>query len=200
VSALDAVLPEPAHRELHRTRVAAAPDAVWDAVFAVTPRELLLADLLLRVRELPVRLAGRDAGLAAARDEPLLAPFLREGFRVLVEDRPRTWVMGAVGRPWRLRDAAIVAFDDLPAFAAFDAPGVVKIALSFELAPQDGGTLLLTETRVAPTDPAAARAFARYWRVIRPGSDVIRRDWLRAIRRRAERDLGARAAGGRSSQ
>jgi hypothetical protein len=48
-------------------------------------------------------------------------------------------------------------------------------------------TLLTTETRVYATDPAARRRFARYWRVIYPGSSLIRRMWLRAIRKRAER-------------
>jgi hypothetical protein len=32
-----------------------------------------------------------------------------------------------------------------------------------------------------------ARQFAVYWRLIHPGSDIIRRMWLRAIKRRAER-------------
>jgi len=43
-----------------------------------------------------------------------------------------------------------------------------------------------TETRVYATDPASVRKFARYWRVIYPGSALIRRMWLGAIKRRAE--------------
>jgi hypothetical protein len=38
-----------------------------------------------------------------------------------------------------------------------------------------------------PLDAAARRAFAHYWLVVRPGSGAVRRSWLRAIRRRAER-------------
>jgi hypothetical protein len=40
---------------------------------------------------------------------------------------------------------------------------------------------------VFATDPASCRRFAVYWRVIYPGSALIRRMWLRAIRLRAER-------------
>ena len=73
-------------------------------------------------------------------------------------------------------------------FRAFDQPGHVRIALSFELTRRrDGTTRLATETRVAPTDLAAARAFGRYWHVIRLGGAAIRLDLLRGIRRRAER-------------
>ncbi|HKC24690.1 MAG TPA: hypothetical protein VKF32_08095, partial [Thermoanaerobaculia bacterium] len=50
-----------------------------------------------------------------------------------------------------------------------------------------GGTNLSTETRVFASTASARRAFAVYWRAILPGSDLIRRSWLRAIGRRAER-------------
>jgi hypothetical protein len=46
---------------------------------------------------------------------------------------------------------------------------------------------LTTETRVACTDAASARRFARYWWLIRPASGTIRRSWLAAIKRRSER-------------
>ena len=49
-----------------------------------------------------------------------------------------------------------------------------------------GGTLLAAETRVLATDPAARRAFARYWRLIRAGGGLIRLELLRAVARRAE--------------
>jgi hypothetical protein len=42
-----------------------------------------------------------------------------------------------------------------------------------------------TETRVFASNAAARRQFAAYWRVIYPGSALIRRMWLRAIARRA---------------
>jgi hypothetical protein len=43
---------------------------------------------------------------------------------------------------------------------------------------------------VACTDPSSARRFGRYWRLIRPASGAIRRSWLTAIKRRAERADG----------
>jgi hypothetical protein len=47
-------------------------------------------------------------------------------------------------------------------------------------------TLLTTETRVYATDASTQKKFAAYWRIIYPGSALIRVMWLRAIRDRAE--------------
>jgi hypothetical protein len=59
--------------------------------------------------------------------------------------------------------------------------------MNFAITPQDAGTCLVsTETRVYGTDASAGRRFAPYWRLIYPGSAIIRRMWLRAIRIRAE--------------
>jgi hypothetical protein len=58
--------------------------------------------------------------------------------------------------------------------------------MNFRVEPQGEGTLLTTETRVLATDPASRRRFRRYWLVIRAGSGLTRRSWLRAAKRRAE--------------
>ena len=55
------------------------------------------------------------------------------------------------------------------------------------------GTRISTETRVLAVDPASRRRFALYWLVIRGGSGAIRRSWLHAIARRAERRYGYNA-------
>jgi hypothetical protein len=72
-------------------------------------------------------------------------------------------------------------------FAGFAEPGWAKAAFNFQIERVGARTLLSTETRIATTDERARRSFARYWRLIHPGSALIRIAWLRAIRRRAER-------------
>ena len=44
----------------------------------------------------------------------------------------------------------------------------------------------LTETRIQATDAASERKFGLYWLFAQPGSALIRRVWLRAVRKRAE--------------
>ena len=72
-------------------------------------------------------------------------------------------------------------------FASFDEPGCVKIGFDFHVDNTRGGwTQLSTETRVLATDEAARWRFGIYWSLIHPGSALIRRGWLEAIRQRAE--------------
>jgi hypothetical protein len=178
---LDAVLPIHRHGEVHSTVAAASPDEVWAALHATTAGELRLTRLLTRLR-----------GLAqASGDTPILATMTRR-LGALVEDAPRLLIVGGVGQPWKPRGGPHVPTSDAAALARFDRPGFVLMAASFELEPLGGGrTRLRTETRVQPTDAGAARAFRPYWYVIRLGSGLIRRDLLRAVRRRAEAAAGA---------
>jgi len=155
--------------------------------------ELRLFRLLMGLRVLPGRLLGRPRARFDA-DESLLGWAVRFGFtvlgeEVLGEEVQRELVVGAIGQPWRLvggRGMAVAGGDD---FAAFDQAGYAKMAANFRLVPIAGGRAvrLSTETRVACTDAASARHFARYWWLIGPASGGIRRSWLAAIKRRAER-------------
>ena len=128
-------------------------------------------------------------------DQPLLGWAVRFGFTILGEDARRELVVGAIGQPWRLARGRGIAIGGGEDFAAFDQVGYAKMAANFRLVPLAGGRAiqLSTETRVACTDAASARRFARYWRLIRPASGAIRRSWLAAIKRRAERSAGGEA-------
>jgi len=54
--------------------------------------------------------------------------------------------------------------------------------------------------RVACTDARSTRRFARYWWLIRPASGAIRRSWLAAIKRHAERHAKRSQSPGRCWQ
>jgi hypothetical protein len=65
-------------------------------------------------------------------------------------------------------------------------PGFASATMNFRI--EDASPTactLTTETRVYATDAPTRRRFALYWRVIYPGSTLIRRMWLRAIAHRA---------------
>jgi hypothetical protein len=71
-------------------------------------------------------------------------------------------------------------------FQADLAPGFALATMNFLVAADGRGrSFVSTETRVFANSPASRRRFAAYWRLIYPGSAVIRRMWLRAIERRA---------------
>jgi hypothetical protein len=185
---LDRLVPSFQAAERHSTTIAASADHVWAALAQVTVGELRLFRLLTGLRVLPGRLLGRPRARFDA-EEPLLGWAVRFGFTILGEDAGRELVVGAIGQPWRLsggRGMAVAGGDD---FAGFDQAGYAKMAANFQLAPiaGDRAIQLSTETRVACTDASSARRFARYWWLIRPASGTIRRSWLTAIKRRAER-------------
>jgi hypothetical protein len=179
---LDNHLPEFDFVERHRTRVAAPPDRAIAAARALTMRDVPLFLLLMAIRDLPQLFV--PGGRRVSLDEPVRDQFVEAGFAVLTDGEDEL-VMGGVGRFWRLDGGVrpVTAAE----FTAFDEPGYAKVALNTTVEPLGDGTLLRTQTRIHCTDEAARRAFGRYWRLVGPGSDVIRRALLRAARRRAER-------------
>ena len=86
-------------------------------------------------------------------------------------------------------------------FLAFAAPGHIRVAFNMRCQAVDARhTVLSTDTRIQGNDAAANRTFARYWRLIYPGSALIRKVWLSAIARRAEELARAEAGSARSPQ
>jgi hypothetical protein len=123
-----------------------------------------------------------------------LLDWVLRSFSVLARRPGSELVIGGAGQPWRLAGGDMARVHGLADFHAFDRPGFAKLALSFKLEPVAGGTRVITETRVDTTDPLARRRFGAYWRVIRVGSGAIRWSWLRALKRHAERPVGASAS------
>lgn len=181
---LDAFLPEYQFAEYHETRTRAPLARVIEAVRQVSVAEMPVAGLLLRLRAL----AGGERGDAGLDRAPLLDLMARSGKGFLVLDAAdgRELVYGLTGQPWAGRPPPPVR---TPAeFLAFAAPGHVRVAFDLRVVEEGGGTVRVsTETRIAGNDAAAAATFARYWRVVYPGSAIIRRVWLDAIVTRAER-------------
>jgi hypothetical protein len=171
---LDEFMPEFDFNEVHSTLVAASPERALAAAREVTVGEMPVARALMAVRRL---------GRGGSRQGPVVDGMIRNGFVVLAE-RPDELVLGVAGRFWALNSGIErVGADE---FASYDAPNQAKAVMDFHVEPAPGGCLLSTETRIRATDERARRSFGRYWRIVHPGSALIRRVWLRAVRRRAE--------------
>ena len=161
-SKLDDVMPEWEFDEVHSLHIDAPPEVVFDAVRNVRANEIALFHTLTWIRRF-----GRDLpeSILNARDtEPLLDVATRTGFEWLAVDPPRELVVGTCLIPDRAYGA-----------------------VNFVVTPEGRGSRVITETRVHAKDANARRRFAAYWRIIYPGSALIRRMWLRAVRERAMR-------------
>ncbi len=180
---LDEFMPRWHFSERHQAYAAAGAGECYRALRGLDARRSPLIWPLLRLRELPLRLARVQVpgpGLGNTLDEMLAV-----GFVLLADAPPAELVLGLAGCFWtlapriqRLQPA------DFPAWAA---PGQAKVAANFSVLPLGPGLCrLVTETRVLCLDPRAKAAFRRYWTLIRPFSGLIRREWLRLARAAAE--------------
>ena len=175
---LDELLPRYDFHEVHATRITAPPPEALATVKAATPAEMPLVRLLFALRSLPA-LVARRGGLPADPRRPLLEQMVEFGF-VPLADEPDEVVLGYLGQPWKLTGGAMPRLRSAAEWSAFGEPGYVKAAMNFRA----DGTMLTTETRIHATDAGSRRRFGRYWRLIRPGSGLVRRSWLRAARAR----------------
>ena len=176
---IDEFMPVWQFGELHSIEVAASPARTFEAMKAVTANEIFLFCLLTWIRR-----GGRrtsESILNPGKTRPLIDVATGSGFVRLAEDSPRELVIGTIIRKPRDSSATL-----LPAiFKATLPPGHTIAAMNFLVTPTaSGGSRVSTETRVFANSPAARRAFGNYWKVIYPGSALIRRMWLRAIKRR----------------
>lgn len=174
-SELDRFMPEFDRRELHARELAVPCETARRAA-----EEVQFSD----IRGLGVLFSLRAGRRVAAAPRPLLAtmtgptaPFLQ------LASADREFVAGNVGRPWkgepprRLKGAE--------EYAAFHEPGFAKVAFNLRFdSTYRGGCRVSSETRVFALSGDARTSFTRYWRLIYPGSALIRVLWLDAIERR----------------
>lgn len=171
---IDEILPSCQRREVHRRAAgtASAP-ALWEAIHELGADEMKLMRALMSVRTLGQ--GRKDSG------RTVLEGFRRMGFRVVAEEPNRELVVAGIGRFWT-PSGGLRRVEGREQFTEFAEPGYAKVAFNFLLA--DGE--ISTETRIAGTDAHAQRRFGLYWLLVRPGSGLIRREWLRALVKRAE--------------
>lgn len=182
---LDKFLPQFHFDEVHSVRVRASALDTYEAIKQLSAAELSpVVHLLLLIRALPARLMGqKEVQIEGGR--PFLGEMVDKGF-VLLADSPDEIVLGTVGQFWKPMGALTIQVgrDD---FVDFVEPGYAKVAMNLMVELCGDVVVLRTETRIWTPDAETYRKFGRYWFVIRMGSGLIRRLWLRAIKRRAEK-------------
>ena len=157
MKSLDEFLPTYEFASRHEVAVDVDPVEADRALRAVTFKEVPLVRALLLARGLGTR----------GGDESVLATMVPRA--TVLEDVPGEGVVLTLSALfWRLRGRG----PEPPATAVVD----------FRAMPGR----LTTETRVHVPDSRSRRKFARYWRLVRPFSGLIRMLVLRAAKRRAE--------------
>lgn len=161
----------------------------YDAIRNTDLAAAIPVKLLLAIRALPGAIGKGVRGLSKLRERAsqriTLNDFEKTGFSILAENPPRELLIGVVGAFWK--PGGGICATDAAQFRGPQPPGTARAVWNFSIEDVDKNRVrLATETRVQPADPGSARFFRVYWLIVRPGSALIRRYMLRAIRREAE--------------
>ena len=175
---LDDYLPAYEFSERHSLEIDGGREQVDQALRAVSIDEIRGIRILYLLRGLGR--TGRDTsrpflGLAAL------------GAVTLEDISGEGVVLGLTGQFWRLRGGQDLGRPrTADEFLAYDRADVCQAVIDFRIAEiGPDRSRLTTETRVHVADPAARRAFRRYWLVVRPFSGRTRILFLREVRRHA---------------
>jgi len=182
-SKLDEWMPTWQFDERHEIHIDASPQRVFEAIHAVRADEIFLFRTLIAIRRCGE--PGPESIMNAPKTKPLLDVATQTTFVYLADEAPREIVVGTViSAPHDIEKPDKLTPE---IFRKELLPGVVLATMNYlVVADSSGGSRVSTETRVYGNNADSVRRFAVYWRVIHPGSDIIRRSWLRAIKQRAE--------------
>lgn len=184
-SLLDEAMPEYEFVEYHQMRVRAPLPEAYSAMRAVTPDELAAYTTLMKVRNAAFgRRWSKPPGPSPAIIDIFSDP--ASGYMQIAQNE-REMVFGGLGRVRATKGEAPI-LSPPAAFASFHEPGFVKVAFNLKVDDAGNGwTTISTETRLHALDAGSLRATAVYWRLIYPGSGMLRTMWLQAARSRAEK-------------
>jgi hypothetical protein len=159
---LDRWIADPQIRTRHRRVSAAGPDELWAAANAVRLDQTGTIGRLVRWRIPGVPWSQTFAGMLASD------PF------VVLDAGEHHAVSGLCGRIWTVaRDYPELSGPD--AFLAWDEPRTVRVVLAHwvQRDPDSGGTAIVSEARVAPTDRLASARLRALWIVVGPFERLI---------------------------
>jgi hypothetical protein len=182
--------------EIHSITVKASLDEVFTAMHEVTLQDMsAIVKFLLWLRSLPEKLAGRRE-MAADGAKPLLTSMVQNGFLLLGERKNSEIIFGmmapaSIGRVWKASSNRHVTFAGPREFLEFCEPDYIRVVANLLMVGPDktGMVTVRTESRCHALSDHAYKEFRPYWCIIRPFSGLIRRLWLRGIKRRAERKV-----------
>ena len=176
---LDDIMPEYQFSERHSARIHAPPEQVMQAVRESTFGDMKSLVTLLKIRGAVLRI--HDTG-GFLQDKRVLDAFSASGYLSGGSEHEIVMCGGANVRAKRRLEART-----LQEFADDREQGGVKIAYDFNVEDAGGGwSTISAETRVVALDDFTRRGMGRYWRLIVPGSGLLRLQWLEGIKKGAE--------------
>lgn len=177
---LDDIMPEYQSRERHSARIHAPREEVMQAIRQSTVGDLKSLVTLLKIRAVVMRSPYKDIG--PLQEKRMLDTFAESQY--LAGGGKYEIAMFGV---WNVRAKRRPDVNTLQEFADYREQGGVKMGYGFTVEDAGGGwSTIRAETRVLALDDSTRSGLGRYWRLIVPGSGLLRLQWLDGIKKRAE--------------
>jgi hypothetical protein len=171
---LDAWLPDPALRVIHRRESSVSAAELWQAAREVRLSETARLGRLVRWR---IPNLARNLGYDDLFRQP---PFL------VLEEGEHALVSGLVGRIWTLR-RDYPTLDTPQAFADWSKGGTARVVIAnWAVERPGGGSALVAEARVEPIGAQGRLGVAAVRPVVRAFQNLVGSDGINAAVRRAE--------------
>lgn len=186
---IDRILPEYIINEYHEVSIDAPIDVIKKAIQSTDISDVPIIHLLTKIRGIEKE-KDKNMGDVATKNESDSNTFSTSDFNFYVVN-PKELITVMILSSSMItnssnRLSAPLQITKLEDFITFNKGGYVKVAVNFLFKESDNGQILLsTETRNWPITKKDAFIFAIYWRIIYPGSAIIRRVWLDTIKKRA---------------
>lgn len=179
---LDALLPDYSFNEYHNMRINASPEKVKHALQTTGVGDIPAIHLLLKIRGIE----NKDLNHKVTNNKATQTIFSTPDFDFFVADSTEFISVMILKASAKNPPPEVTTAEQ---FMAFNEPGYVKVAFNFRFISLDNGqTLVSTETRNYAMTNEDGRIFGRYWRIIYPGSAIIRRLWLDKLAEKAENE------------
>jgi len=185
---IDGLVPAYSFSEFHEVRIKASPGKVKQTLQVTGVKDIPSVHLLMKIRGIAdekVDLSDRASNNLVGSDTFSTPDF--NFFSVAPNELITVMILKSVIITNDANQPAPPEISTLEQFLSFNEPGYVKVAVNFRFINTDNKrTLLTTETRVNGITKHDSYVFGHYWRVIYPGSAIIRRVWLDTIKKKAE--------------
>jgi hypothetical protein len=186
---IDGLLPDYAFNEFHEVHINTSPEKVKQTLQITGVKDIPAARLLMKIRGIAdddLDMSDRAAKNIACSDTFSTPDF--NFFTVAPDEYITVMVIKSSIITNKSSIPAPPEISSLEQFLAFNKTGYVKVAVNFRFISSDNNaTILTTETRNKGITHKDSCIFGRYWRIIYPGSAIIRRVWLDTVKKRAEK-------------
>lgn len=178
---INQMLPEYASNEYHERIINASPETIKEAFRITCVGDIPVVHLLMKIRGIAEE---KDMSGEVSKTEAETGILKTPDFDWIIVDSIECITFMIINVSTKTPPPVLTTIEQ---FNAFNEPGYNKVAVNFCFKPLGNGqTLVSTETRNFAQTPSDNRQFARYWRVIYPGSALIRRVWLDTLAKKAE--------------